>query len=357
LFRRWQSAIVIVSRPFCKNELVIRAAGRKVIAMRHVPQSSNTTVARVDAPTSVRRREALRKRVWRKRHYYLYLLPLFLLLGIFSYFPPIMAFFYSVHEWDGVTLRPVGLQNFIELAGDPVFRRSTSNVLVFLVASIVTSLIPSLIVAELLFSLRSKGAEDFYRTLFLIPTLVPTIVITLTWRYIYHPQFGFINEMLSAVGLEDLRYDWLGSFNTVVPALIFIGFPWVQGTSVLILVAALYNIPSDIMESYRLDARGVWKRIWHIDLPLISGAIGIICVLTIINTLQGLTYQFAITGGGPGRASTVPAFYMYREAFYNGRFGYASAIGVVLFVIILAVTLLSARLFRSRVDFDPPTKA
>jgi len=291
--------------------------------------------------------------LWRKKHYYLYLLPLLLLLGVFSYYPPLLAFYYSVHDWNGVALRPVGLRNFVELVGDPTFRVSLRNVVVFMIANVATALVPSFIVAELLFNLRNKRAEDFYRTLFLVPTLVPSIIILLTWRYIYNARYGFINEMLSYVGLAHLRSDWLGGFDTALPALIFINFPWVQGTSVLILLAALYNVPSEIIDSFRLDAKSVLKRIWHIDLPLISGAIRLVSILSVIGSLQGLTYQFAITGGGPGRVTLVPAYYMYREAFYNSRFGYASAIGVVLFFVILLITIFSTRLFRSGVEYEP----
>lgn len=296
---------------------------------------------------------SLLQRMWRAKRYYLYLLPIFTLLGIFSYYPPLMALYYSISNFNGVQLRVIGLGNFIDLFQDRLFLTSTGNVLKLMVANVITGLVPPLLAAELIFLIRSQRAANFYRTMFLIPTLVPAMVVILTWRYIYHARYGLINTFLSAIGLDFLQHDWLGSFDTALLSLMFFGFPWIHGASLLILLAALINIPNEIFDSYRMDAGWGIRRIWHIDLPLILGAVRLVIVLAIINTLQGLTLQFALTGGGPGNATMVPAYYMYREAFFNSRFGYASAIGVILFVVVLGATILNLRFVRSDVEYEP----
>ena len=296
---------------------------------------------------------SLPQRMWRAKRYYLYLVPIFVLLGIFSYSPPLMALYYSLSKFNGVQLRVIGLGNFSDLFQDRLFLTSVGNVLKLMVANVLTGLIPPLLAAELIFLVRSQRAANFYRTMFLIPTLVPAMVVILTWRYIYHARYGLINTFLTAIGLDFLRHDWLGSFDTALLSLMFFGFPWIHGASLLILLAGLINIPNEIFDSYRMDAGWGIRRIWHIDLPLILGAVRLVIVLAIINTLQGLTLQFALTGGGPGNATMVPAYYMYREAFFNSRFGYASAIGVVLFLVVLGATFVNLRFVRSDVEYEP----
>jgi raffinose/stachyose/melibiose transport system permease protein len=290
---------------------------------------------------------------WRKRHCYLYLIPIFVLLGTFSYYPPITALYYSLFDFNGNQLSWVGLGNFINLTQDATFQTAVRNVLLLMIAALLTSLVPSLTVAELLFALRSKRMSNFFRTMFLIPTLVPALAVILTWRYIYNQQYGLINVLLATVHLGNLQHDWLGSFDTALLSLMFFNFPWVNGTTMLILLAALLNIPGEVIDSYRLDGSGILQRLWSIDIPLIAGAIRLVLTLSIIESLQGLTLQFTLTGGGPGDATMVPAYYMYRDAFYDSQFGYASAIGVVLFLVILATTILSRRFIRFELEHQP----
>ena len=319
-----------------------------MVDIAHTPQAGAGSIPMQSAGEA-----SLLRRIWQAKRYYLYLVPIFVLLGVFSYYPPLMALYYSISNFNGVQLRVIGLDNFIDLFQDRLFLTSTGNVLKLLVASVLTGLLPPLLAAELLFYIRSQRAANFYRTMFLIPTLVPAMVVILTWRYIYHARYGLINTFLSAIGLDFLQTDWLGSFDTALLSLMFFGFPWIHGASLLILLAALLNIPGEVLDSYRLDAGWGIRRIWHIDLPLILGAVRLVVVLAIINTLQGLTLQFALTGGGPGNATMVPAYYMYREAFFNSRFGYASAIGVVLFLVVLGATFLNLRFVRSDIEYEP----
>ncbi len=218
-------------------------------------------------PTHSASQSSLPQRIWRAKRYYLYLVPIFALLGIFSYYPPLMALYYSLSNFNGVQLR------LIDLFQDRLFLTSVGNVLKLMVANVLTGLIPPLLAAELIFLVRSQRAANFYRTMFLIPTLVPAMVVILTWRYIYHARYGLINTVLDGIGLDSLRHDWLGSFDTALLSLMFFGFPWIHGASLLILLAGLINIPNEIFDSYRMDAGWGIRRIWHIDLPLILGAV------------------------------------------------------------------------------------
>ena len=226
------------------------------------------------------------------------------------------------------------------------------NVLQLMAAGVFTGLFPPLFAAELLFALRNAKISNVYRTLFLLPTLVPTMVVVLLWKFIYHFRYGMINEFLSAVGLEALRHDWQGSFDTALPALMFFGFPWIHGTTLLILMAGLLSISNEILDAYRIDGGSTFKRIFLIDIPMISGAIRLVVILTVIGALQGINLQFAMTNGGPGYATAVPAYYMYKMAFVGWKMGYASAIGVFLFVTIFVLSYLNMRFARSDIEFE-----
>lgn len=296
-------------------------------------------------------RRTLLREIWRARRRYIALLPILALLGLFSYYPPMMGLYYSVTNFNGVTARFIGLRNFVEMSTDWMLRASVPNLFVLLIAGIFVGTIPPLVVAELIYSVLSKKASDFYRTAFMIPTLVPGITVIMTWRYIYHYRYGLVNGLLSAVGLGFLRHDWLGSYDTALPSLIFFGFPWINATSMLILLSALLDVPPELMDAFRLDSSSTLRRIRYIDLPYLAGALRLVLIAIVIGSAQGFGLQFALTGGGPGTATLVPAYHMYRQAFNGSRFGYASAMGLVLFVVMLGITLLIRRHLRFGMEF------
>jgi raffinose/stachyose/melibiose transport system permease protein len=283
--------------------------------------------------------------VWRARRHYVALLPIFAILIIFSYYPPVMALYYSFTDFNGVRGEFIGLENFVEMTEDWILKDSVRNLAIFLISGILIGTIPPLIVAELLYAVRSR-ISGWYRTAFLIPTLIPGISVIMTWRYIYHYRYGMINTTLSAIGLESARHDWLGSYDTALPALIFFGFPWISATSMLILLSALLHVPSELVDAFRLDSSSTLRRVRYIDLPYMAGALRLVLMLTVLGTMQSFGLQFVLTGGGPGAATMVPAYHMYRQAFHGSRFGYASAIGFVLFIVMLTFTVLIRRQLR-----------
>jgi ABC-type sugar transport system permease subunit len=264
-----------------------------------------------------------------------------------------MAVLYSLTDFNGVEWDWVGLDNFARFPHDRMLRRSIGNVLKLLVGNLITGVLPPFLVAEILFRLRSRKAGDFFRTGFLIPTLVPVISIIMTWRFIYHYRHGLINSVLTDIGLEFLVHDWLGSIDTALIALIFVNFPWVSAASMLILLAALLDIPRELIDSFMLDSNSTVRRMLKLDVPYIMGALRLVIVLSIIGTLQGLNFQLAMTGGGPAGSTMVPAYHMYGMAFFASNYGYASAIGFTLFVLTMAMTILTKRFLRSGFEYDP----
>lgn len=275
--------------------------------------------------------------------------PAFILLLVFSYYPPIYALLQAFTDWNGTTANFVGLDNFKELFADQLFWRSCLTVVILMFSCMIIGNVCTLILSEVLFNLKSKRANAVYRFLFVLPALIPGIVTIMMWGKVIltsQPN-GLVNSLLIALGLPSCQ--WFDGENTVLWSIIVYGFPWVGGTSFLIYLAGLNNIPDSVLEAAKLDGISAFGRIFKIDLPLIMGQIKYFIVMGIIGGIQGYTIQYAITNGGPGLnyASMVPGYYMYKAAMNDSRYGYSCAVGLVLFVVILAVTLINNKLIKT----------
>lgn len=292
------------------------------------------------------RKPSLARQMWKARTAYLLLTPLLLGLLIFSYYPPISGLFHSFFDWN-VTGEAVfvGLANFRELFSDPVFLNSIPTFLKIGIPCLIISVVVPLIMAELIYAVRNAKLKYLYRVLVLLPMVAPGLIYTLLWEKIYDPQLGLLSGVLRLLGVigPDQIVNWLGDPELVIPSLIFKGFPWIGGTAVLIYMAGLMNISTDVIEATVLDGCSTLKRIWYIDLPQLKGQIKYFLVFGLIGVIQDYNNQLLITEGGPGYTTYVPGYYMYVKAFTAGRMGYASAVGFVMFIVIFLLTLLIMR--------------
>lgn len=293
-----------------------------------------------------------KKRSLKNKHYQilcatLFLLPTFFILLSFSYYPALSAIGYSFTKWDGF-FDPVfvGISNYKALIKDSIFWLSMRNVAVWSFGSIIVSMISPYFGAEMVFAVRGKRLQYFYRSLITLPMIVPAVVTIEIWNFIYNPEFGLLNNLLRTLNLQGLIQNWLGNSQYVIPSLIFVGFPWISGLNFLLFYAGLQGIPSDVLEYARIDGCTGLRRLISIDLPLITSQIKLTLILGIINTLQNVTTPLLMTGGGPGYDSYVPGLYMYYESFKQSNFGYATAIATVMFVIMLILTMASMRISR-----------
>lgn len=292
------------------------------------------------------------RRIYANRTVYLFLAPSFLLMLLFSYYPFLSAIQHSFTRWTvGGVSRFVGLNNFIELAGDDIFRTALVNLLLLSAFAIVVNVTAPLFAAELVFNMKSARLQYASRALLVFPMVVPFIVMVLVWGFIYDAEVGIINQFLSLVGLEELRRAWLGDQRFALPAMMFIGFPWVGGFSLLIYLSGLQAISSEILDSALIDGVNVVKRFWFIDLPMVLGQVKLILILSVINSLQSFGVQLILTEGGPGFATLVPGLYMYNMAFWYARMGYATTIGFVLFILIFGLTYLNFKGIRVETEY------
>ncbi|MGB9682237.1 MAG: carbohydrate ABC transporter permease [bacterium] len=285
------------------------------------------------------------KEIFKKRNCYLLLLPTFILLFIFEYYPAISAVYHSFFDWDGFTLpRYAGLENFIQLLfKDPVMSVSAKNITILTIFRVLIAITLPLLGAELVFNIFDVRSAYVYRALFVIPMVVPSMVNLLVWKFVYNPQYGLLNQFLKIIGVPNLCRAWLGDFSTALYAILFLGFPWISSLWFLIFLAGLQNISSDIFDAAKIDGVTGLKRIRFIDIPLIAGQIKLVLILSIINALQGYAGIMVLTNGGPGNSTMVPGLYLYNNAFYFNKMGYACSIGVVLFFILLILTYINLK--------------
>lgn len=289
--------------------------------------------------------------IQRKGFIYLFLIPTFLLVFMFSYKPAFSALYHSFFLWDGYNPAVfIGLQNFKQMITDPMIISSIKNMGIIIIANLVIVLTLPLLAAELVYNLKSPKMQYFYRVMFIIPMIIPLMVTILVWQFIYDPNMGVLNSLLDLIGLESWKGNWLGNTDTALFAILFIGFPWISGIQFLLYLAALENIPSEVIENTKLEGLSTFSRVWKIDIPIIMSQFKVIIVLTLIGALQVFTQVWVLTQGGPGNATMVPGVALYQQGFAYGSFGYASAIGTVLFGLTLIITLISNNLLKSDVN-------
>lgn len=288
---------------------------------------------------------------------YLWILPAFLLLVVFCLYPVISAAIHSFTVWDGSTAAVFnGFDNYIRIFTDRLFWHSLLNVVILTVVCMVIGNAASLFLAELMFNLRSKLA-GVYRFLFVLPAMVPGIITMLLWSKLIlsGSSTSVMNIILKLFGAKSI--EWFQSKNTFIVFLsIFIyGFPWMGGTSFLIYLAGLNGIDGSILEASRLDGLGTFRRVFLIDLPLITGQLKYFLVMGFIGGLQNYTIQYAITNGGPGEVigslqsgTMVPGYYIFMSISGRSAYGYACAMGMVMFVIIMIVTVINNKLIKTK---------
>jgi ABC-type sugar transport system permease subunit len=237
----------------------------------------------------------------------------------------------------------VGLKNFSKMISDRHFWQALENTLKY--AVLVTT-----IQNGLGLMLALAVSSPFYRparTLFLIPPLLSGIALGVIWKYMYAPT-GAINGLLTAFGLETWTQSWLGNPDLALYSLVITTFWKWTGMAMIIYLAGIQAIPTEIFEAGAIDGASVWQRFRHITFPLIAPAFTINIILSMIGSLKVFDIIFIMTQGGPGRATESLTTYIFNRAFEAKRFGYGTAIAVVMFAIILVLSLIQLRYLTRR---------
>ncbi|MBC8010382.1 MAG: sugar ABC transporter permease [Burkholderiales bacterium] len=306
-----------------------------------------------------------RQKALREWKLYLFIVPSLLLVATFAYFPAASAIYHSFFDWQGGDNKQlVGLANFQRAFGDTVLWNSFKTVSILIVFNLF-KMIPSIAMAVMIHRLKSDASQYFYRIMLVVPMIVPSLVTLFIWKFFFDPNLGVLNNVLDFTGLKSLLVSidgvfgwgvffdnvpigWLSQPELILPSLFIWGFPWIGTVGVLIYLAGLQSIGQEVYEAAELDGVGPFKKFLYIELPLILTQVRLSLILLIIGTLQGYGLQLLLLGdaGGPGGKGMVPGLWMYNRAFIAGEFGYACAIGMILFVFILGLTYVNNKYVR-----------
>jgi len=281
---------------------------------------------------------------------YLFLSPSIALFFLFKHFPIFYTLYLSLHRWRlGIVDRTfVGLHNYRLLITSDEFWQAVRNSLYYALGSIPLNMAISLTIA-LLLNRQIRGRAVF-RTAYFLPTITSTAAMAVVWMWIYHPDFGLGNWILSTLGLPRIR--WLYDPQWAMPALIVMGIWKGMGYNIIMYLAGLQNIPQHLYDAARIDGAASRACLRHITWPLLTPTSFLILIIAVINSLKAFAQMHVMTDGGPLGSTTVIAYYLYQHGFEFFNLGYASAVACVLFVVLLGLTLIQFKFLGPRVHYQ-----
>ena len=272
--------------------------------------------------------------------------PALLVIALFFFLPVLSALVLSVTDFDLYALadignlRFVGIDNYTELLHTPLFWKALGNTLFFVVVGVPLSIAASL-GAALLLNARIAWLKPFFRTAFFAPVVTSMVAVAVIWRYLYHTRYGFINYGLDSLGLAGI--DWLGDPHFAMPAIILFSVWKNFGYNMIIFLAALQSIPSDLYEAAELDGARSAAMLRYITLPALAPTMFMVSILTMAGYFQLFAEPYVMTQGGPVQSTVSVLYFMYEQGFKWWNLGSATAVAFVLFVLMFAVTLLQLR--------------
>lgn len=272
----------------------------------------------------------------------LFLLPAFVIYGVFYLIPIGQSIYYSTLKWNGLTANNnafVFLDNYIALFKDEIFFTALKNTLILACFTVFIQ-IPFALFFSIIMNHKLIKYQKFYRFIYFLPVIMMGSVVALMWKFMYEPNFGLFNSLLTNLGLEHYTRAWLTDSNT---AIYFASIPqtWqFVGLHFAIMCAGLTSIPSELYEASDLDGASFTKQTFYITLPMIKDIIVICLILGTVGTFKAFDHIWLLTRGGPNNSTQLLATYSYREAFEIYKFGYAAAISTMIFVLSVSYTLI-----------------
>lgn len=275
--------------------------------------------------------------------------PAILGFAVFTLAPMLASLFFSFTDWTiGGSFSFTGLANYKRMfAHDPLFYKSLTATLYYTLGSVPLILIVGFLAAMLL-NQKARG-KGVFRTIYYLPTLVPSVASAVLWIWIFNPDVGLLNSMLRDVGLHGSQ--WIYDSSTAVPSLILMS-TWGFGNAAVIFLAGLQGVPRHLYEAVAIDGGGAWRKFRNVTLPMMTPTIFYNLVTGVIGTFQVFNQAFVMTQGGPNNATEFYIYYLYQTAFTKSQMGYASALAWVLFAIVLVVTLALFRNARRWVYYE-----
>ena len=282
----------------------------------------------------------------RQQMYYaiLFISPALAIYLIFMLYPFLNTIYLSFTNWNGATVTKdfVGLSNYTRMVGDQAVWKAFYNNVIWVIIGTISPVVLGLFLALLLWT-GARGSL-FFRTVYFLPFILPLVVVSIVWQWIFHPLFGPLNKLLDGVGLEQLSRGWLGDPNTALYAVLVSAIPGATGLIVVILYAALQNVDVSQVEAAKIDGANWPQRAWYVVIPQLAPVITLVTSITLIGGFAVFDNVFVMTGGGPGHASEVLGTYTYQVAFQENQAGFGSALAVLMTTLSLVSAIVFVRL-------------
>ncbi|MGO4111120.1 carbohydrate ABC transporter permease [Paenibacillus sp. YAF4_2] len=269
--------------------------------------------------------------------YIAFIIPTLVLYALFFVYPVIVSFVYGFYQWDGITDKVfIGLDNFTRLWKDEVFLKSLANNFYFMAFSLVVN-IPLVFLISILIS-KVGRMRDFYKSAVFVPVVISTATVAILFGVLYNYDSGLINQFIRLVAPDSWAREWLSDPKLAMLS-ILIANAWQNiGFFIVLCLAAILNIPKEIVEASKIDGVNGWTETWSITLPLIRPVLFVMLLLSVSGTMKVLDIVQIMTNGGPFQSTEVMSTYMLKVGFRSMELGYGSAIGVTMFILILVLT-------------------
>ena len=271
----------------------------------------------------------------------LYLLPMFVLVGVFLLYPALDTAWVSLTDWNGLTAPTfVGLRNYGTLVTDPAFTTSFINTMLWVFGVLVLQVVLGLAVAV---ALNGRRGGEFLKTVLYLPSTVSAAATGVIWFFLFDPTEGIVNVTLHFVHLGGLAQNWQATPPLNTYAMIVASTWQGLGPTMLLLLVGLQNIPRDPLQAAMIDGAGGWRLFWHMTLPLLRPMLTVVVGIALINSFKVFDLIWVMTQGGPYRSSETLAVTMYREAFVSFKLGYGASVAIVLSLIVLVLSVFYLR--------------
>jgi multiple sugar transport system permease protein len=279
---------------------------------------------------------------------YLFLLPALFFFGVFVVYPMINSLFLSLCKVRLQSIEFIGFKNYINLFKDENFRKSLYNTVLMVLGNVPLVLVFSFFVSIVVYN-KSEFVRSFTRAAFYLPAVSSVVTIGLVWKWIYNPICGILNYMISVFGIEGP--NWLGDKRYALISLIVVLFTLSAGQPIILFIASIGNIPETYLEAAEIDGATRWLQVKKIIWPLVKPTSLYIIVITTINSFQTFAIVQLLTGGGPFYSTSTIVFQLYKTAFEFGEFGLATAMGVILAVIVVAISVFQYKYLSTDVEY------
>jgi raffinose/stachyose/melibiose transport system permease protein len=273
------------------------------------------------------------------RAYVLFVVPALALYITFYLVPLFSSLRYSVTSWNGINEAAFnGLDNFVRAFEDPKFWIALKNNIYFVLFSLFVQ-IPIIISLSILVSGIKRGL-NFYKIAVFLPSILSTAAVAIIWQFVYQPDAGLLNQILHTIGLDSFKTAWLGNEHTAFWSIILTNAWQWTGFYIVLLLAAIFAVPKEILEAATIDGATGLRKAWLIIIPLIRHVIVVVMLLSITGAMKALDIVLIMTNGGPFGTTEVMGTYMYKQAYRGSDFGYANTIAIIIFFFTAILSLI-----------------